>query len=220
VQPPEAPEGWQRLGGDAVRVALAGNANVLQLFAAAADGKLSAASLDAQGRWTELAPLELAEPSAPLASTFEGEVRVEIPSLDVSVTRALAFEVRFSADRSALEITRFDPIVTDPFDTPFGSNVSTVTWVGGGSGSFDPGTGRVELPVTLHFDQSLSIPFVNTDVDAKLPLSTAAQGGAAFDAQTGQLTLAASGQFTGSGANPLSGSAVRVVLAGRFEPRP
>ena len=214
--------GWRRVGGDVARVDLVRSARGIELFGVTPAGEVTVASLDDQRAWSAFTPLSIrdVEPARPLDSTFRGLVQVEIPSLDVSVQRDLSFDVRFSADRSRVEITTFAPIVTDPFDTPFGSNVSTVTWASGGSGTFDPSTGQVLLPVTLHFDQSLSIPFINTDVDAEFALSTAAEGGKAVDPETGQVTLAASSTFRGNGANPLRDAAVRVVLTGAFDPRP
>lgn len=216
--------GWHQVGGEVARVDLAEAASGIQFFGVTPSGGVTTSSLDAQREWSAFAPLALdappSETAQPLDTTFRGQVQVNIPSLDVSVTRDLSFDLRFSADRAQVQITTFAPIVTDPFDTPFGQNASTVTWVGGGQGTFDPSTGRVDVPVTLHFDQSLSIPFVNPDVDATFALSTAADGGAALDPESGQLALAAGSTFTGSGANPLRGAEVRVVLTGALDPKP
>jgi len=215
--------GWRQVGGSVARVDLVENADAIELFGVTPEGGVTTTSANAERAWSTFMPLELTEqtaPAQPLASTFRGQVQVEIPSLDVVVGRDLSFDVRFSADRTRVEITSFAPIVTDPFDTPFGSNVSTVTWASGGSGTYDPSSGHVNVPVTLHFDQSLSILFINTDVDATFALSTAAEGGSALDAETGQIVLAASSTFVGGGANPLRDASVRVVLTGALDPRP
>ena len=214
--------GWERVGGELVRVDLARSGDAVQLFGVTPDAGVTVASFGAAAEWSAFEPLRLVEPVVPqpLDSTLRGQVQLAIPSLDVAVERELSFDVRFSADRTRVDITAFAPIVTEAFDTPLGSNVTTVTWVGGGSGSYDASSGRLEIPVTLHFDQSLVFPLVNTDVDARLTLSTAAEGGAPLDPETGALTLAAQGTFTGSGANPLTGSAVRIVLPGTIDARP
>jgi hypothetical protein len=175
-------------------------------------------------------PTEPAEPAEPgttqpveaaaLDSAFGGQAAFQIPSLDVSVGRQLTLGLRFTPDRSQVVITSFAPIKTDSFSTPFGSTNSTVTLVGGGSGTYDASTGRIDIPVTLHFDQSISVPLIEADVDSSLVLSTAAAGGVALDPQSGQLALAADGTFTGSGVNPLAGSAIHLVIAGQISPAP
>ena len=89
-----------------------------------------------------------------------------------------------------------------------------MTLIGGGTGSFDAQSGRIEIPVTLHFDQSLNVPFVSADVDSSLALSTDGSGGMPLDRSSGTIALGASGTLTGSGLNPLAGADVVVVISG------
>jgi hypothetical protein len=174
-----------------------------------------------------LAVLWLASPASAddtepteLESTFDGRVLFEVASLGVSASRHIVIGLRFDADRSHVEISAFPAITTDPFDTPFGSSTSTITLIGGGSGSFDPVSGDMQIPVTLHFDQSLRIPFVNPDVDSSVVLSTASDGGAALASDSGDIALAATGSFSGKGLNPLDGVGVRFVISGALDPHP
>ncbi|HKU44933.1 MAG TPA: hypothetical protein VJR89_42530, partial [Polyangiales bacterium] len=73
----------------------------------------------------------------------------------------------------------------------------------------------------LQFDQSLDVPLIEEDVRADLALSTA-EPGAAYDPQSGELALAASGtlEAIGAGINPLDGFGVDVVITGALDPKP
>jgi hypothetical protein len=159
--------------------------------------------------------------ASPLQTAFRGKARVRIPEQDVDEDRSVELGIRFDVGRQRVKITSFPPITTDRFDTPFGSSTSTVTLTGGGEGTFDPGAGRLEIPVTLQFDQSLDVPLVNEDVRASFNLSTEGSG-AAYDRDSGNVTLAASSTFDGigGGINPLDGLDVDVEIAGTLDPKP
>lgn len=155
-----------------------------------------------------------------LDSTFDGRASFELPSLGISASRHIVIGLHFDADRTHVEISAFPTITTDPFNTPFGSSTSTITLIVGGSGTFDPASGDMEIPVTLHFDQSLRVPFINPDVDTSVVLSTAGEGGAALASDSGDVALAATGTFSGKGINPLDGVGVRFVISGALDPHP
>lgn len=72
----------------------------------------------------------------------------------------------------------------------------------------------------MHFEQSLVLPFLSTDVDTTLSLSTAAEGGMPLDPQSGALRLAGAGTLSGGGVNLLDGQAARLVISGSLDPVP
>ena len=50
----------------------------------------------------------------------------------------------------------FFPTIKVSFDTPLGTNTTTITRTGGGTGRYT--AGKIVMPITLHFDQSIDIP--------------------------------------------------------------
>lgn len=211
--------GWESLGGVASHVSLAVAGDQWTLFGVAPEGQITRATRGPDGIWSEWTDVPEAEP---LEARFDGDTLVEIPSQDVAESGELDLGVRFSVDRRRVVVVSFPPITTEPFDTPFGSTRSTVSLVGGGDGTFDPESGRMQLPLTLRFDQSLDVPLVNEDVTAQLPLSTEGPGGHALAADSGDIALGAAGTFEGigGGINPLDGLDVNVSIAGTLDPRP
>jgi hypothetical protein len=165
------------------------------------------------GRWREPA-----EDNLPLEATFIGAATMEIPSLDVTQTKALRIGVRFSADRKRVQVMSFPSFTTNAFDTPFGQSRTTVSLKSGGSGSFDPTTGRLSLPVTLHLDQSLDVPFVQEDADVVLTLTTDGTRGlpVAYGHDAVQLGLAADSRFSADGLSPLDHKPCKVTISGIF----
>jgi hypothetical protein len=96
-----------------------------------------------------------------------------------------------------------------------------VTLAAKSTGTFDSSSGRIAVPLTLKFDQSLDVPMVEEDGDVALDLSTDAEGGSALDWASGRIVLAADGKFTGRGAvNPLRNKACHVVISGVLDPMP
>jgi hypothetical protein len=95
-------------------------------------------------------------------------------------------------------VTSFPAIVVGPFPTPLGNNTTTITMTGGGTGSFDPATGALALPITLKFDHSL---FFAGDSDASCTLTTGASSSPA-------------GAFTGTGAPLVRPSGAITLVCG------
>ncbi|HKU37131.1 MAG TPA: hypothetical protein VJR89_03270, partial [Polyangiales bacterium] len=95
--------GWQALGGAAQRIDLA-----------ELDGELLLTALDASavtrarrandGSWSEW---QAAPELSPLDSTFRGTARVDIPEQDISEDRNIELGIRFSVDRTRVEISDF-----------------------------------------------------------------------------------------------------------------
>lgn len=198
---------WQQLSGTAEQLSASGTG----LFAQSA----GVSELQPNGaRWQAIAPQSL-----PLDATFVGVATMQIPSLKVTQSKQLRIGVRFSADRRRVKVTAFPAFTTHSFQTPFGKSQTTVSLKSGGSGTFDPETGKLELHVTLHLDQSLDVPLVQEDADVVLTLSTDGEGGRAIgqDGDLAQVGLAASSRFvTEGGLNPLNKKTCRVTIQGWF----
>jgi hypothetical protein len=170
---------------------------------------------------TEWSDWEKMDRLSPLDVTFAGEATMSIPEFNVTESRNVSLGIRFGVDRSRLEITSFPAIETKRFDTPLGKSRSTVSLAAGSSGTFDARSGRVAVPLTLKFDQSLDVPLVEEDADVALDLSTDSEGGAALDWASGRIALAADGKFNGRGSvNPLRNKACHIVIAGALDPLP
>jgi hypothetical protein len=201
---------WEALPGSAQRIAAAGGGAGHRLFAL---GR-GVSELDpASGELRTLAIDNL-----PLEATFVGMATMEIPSLDVTQRKHVRIGVRFSADRKRVRVTSFPAFTTLAFDTPFGKSQTTVSLKSGGSGTFDPETGKLDLQLTLHLDQSLDVPFVQEDADVALALSSDGERGVPIGRGAGQaqVQLAASSRFVAAGLSPLDHKTCHVTIAGGF----
>lgn len=209
---------WQNLGGYGTRIDTVAVNGSVAVLTVASDASVSRSNLGEDGTWSDWSSVVEA---SPLQTTFRGKARVQIPDQDVDEDRSIDLGIRFDVARQRVKITSFPSITTDKFDTPFGSSTSTVTLTGGGDGTFDPGSGNMEIPVSLKFDQSLDVPLISEDVRANFTLSTDARG-AAYDRDTGDITLAASSTLDGigGGVNPLDGLRVDIEIAGTLDPKP
>jgi hypothetical protein len=211
---------WESRGGEATRLSVSQSKQAgFELFVLGPDNAISRQAQTQPfvvwGEWKKV------NEASPLDTTFAGLATMGIPEFKVSESRDVSLGIRFSVDRRDVQITSFPPIETKSFNTPFGSSKSTVTLIGGGSGTFDPNSGQIAIPITLHFDQSLDVPMVQEDADVSLELKTDAEGGSPLDRASGRITLAANAQFHGSGGvNPLRNKACSVVISGALDPLP
>jgi len=92
---------------------------------------------------------------------------------------------------------------------------ATVTQTGGGNGTFDPGTGAVELGIDLDAD-------IHPDPAGSLTLAIklgTAHGGKAMDGQ-GKVKLVGSTEAKGHGAGTPDEVEVTMILDGRITPHP
>jgi hypothetical protein len=107
-------------------------------------------------------------------------------------------------------------IIKFTFPTPLGTNTMTITKARGGTGSY--GAGRIVLPITLRFDQSID-PGFEVDSMLDLVLSTDPPGSAITPGPNGAVTLVGSGVFTGG---VLAASSATIVIVGdsTVAPRP
>ena len=200
---------WERLPGSATRVS-------------AIDSAPGAHSVFALGeRVMELAPgaqvwREL-EMRLPLEITFYGVATLVIPSAQVTQQRAVAIGVRFSRDHQRLRVTSFPAFTTASFDTPLGKSTTTVSLTSGGEGTFDPQTGRLQLQVTLHFDQSLDLPLLQEDADLNLTLTSDQAKPLSQGEMFAEVGVTAQSRFTAPGGfNPLAGKPCQISISGYF----
>jgi hypothetical protein len=211
---------WESWGSVSTRLSVAeAKPGVTELFVLGNDDAVWRKARSGPGAaWSDW---EKIDRLGPLDATFAGEATMSIPELHVSQSRNVSLGIRFSIDRTQVEITSFPPIQTNQFDTPMGKSRSTVTLASGSTGTFDVGSGRVAVPLTLKFDQSLDVPMVEEDGNVALDLRTDAEGGSPLDWASGHIVLAADGKFTGRGTvNPLRNKACHVVISGVLDPLP
>jgi hypothetical protein len=154
-------------------------------------------------------------PPPPLAATFTGTATITTTNSSAPgpFTAAVQLGLLFDGNRTSVLITSFPPIATQPFSTPFGNNVTTVTKTGGGLGSY--ANGSIVMPLTLHFDQSLDLPFFEEDSDLSLGVSTNPPGSPV--AANGGVTLAGSGVFQ---RGFLGGATGTLSISGTISPAP
>jgi hypothetical protein len=104
----------------------------------------------------------------------------------------LRFRLLITGDKTVITIVLFPEIKTT-FSTPVGDNTTTITLIGGGTGSY--AAGAINLPITLHFDQS---HFLAGDSDISLNLSTDPPKGSPVTPEPfGNVRLFGSGEFIG-----------------------
>jgi hypothetical protein len=147
--------------------------------------------------------------AGPLTSTYTGnaEMRVTEPHVTEPIHSDVTLTIGFTECRGTIRITEF-PTITHTFPTDLGNDTATVTMTAGGTGRFTLSNGRVEIPITLGFRNSLGV-FGNST----LPLTLTGT----VDERTGAATLRGTGTFTGGALGTYQGS---IVVTGTFSPGP
>ncbi len=139
------------------------------------------------------------------------------------ITKEVSIQLWFDEDRTKIMIHDMSPIKTDPFDTPLGKNVTTVTLINQAAGTFDPAYGTIRIPVRLLIDHSIDIPIYKEDSTLEIVLSTESVTSPLGNAEgsrlneTGQVTLVGASQFN---AGILNGYWGVVVITGVISPHP
>lgn len=110
-------------------------------------------------------------------------------------------------------INNFPAIKVGPFDTPIGSNTTTVTLVNSGCGAADPKTGKLSVTLNLHFHESLKLA---ADSDLTITVSTENAGGSRLNS-AGKITLVGDGTFNGG---HLNADSCHLVVKGTLLPLP
>lgn len=200
---------WKQLPGSATRLAAPDHVSGAQpVFALGT--RLT--ELDPQTqRWQTL------NDKLPLELTFYGVATVALPALNIVQKQALQIGVRFSTDHRRVTVIDFPQFTTKPFKTPFGTNRTTVSLASARPGTFDPETGRVELQVTLHLDQSLDVPFIEEDTDVTLTLTTDGAKPLSQGRLFAETELVGTGPLVArNGMSPLAGMQCQVTATGYF----
>jgi hypothetical protein len=163
---------------------------------------------------------------AELAATFSGTATLQIADDRFPGPHVvpLAFSPVFSADRKAVDLGPFPPSSVGPMDTPLGSNTITISKKAGGAGSFDSGSGAMQMPLTLRVDHSLpgllvgdsDLPLVLTTDAATSPAGAFVLTGSPVS-PTGVVTLVAASAFKGG---YLGGTDCAVSITGTLLPSP
>jgi hypothetical protein len=136
----------------------------------------------------------------PSTATFSGDAVLTTdivltdpadPSARGPFHKHLDLTLQFAECGRAVRVGSFTPFDTDPFQANGVEDVINVSSVGTGVGTFDPATGRLDLPVRLHFaDRALQIP----SSEVSLAMSTATMRGTAWSGG-GRAALVGTGQF-------------------------
>lgn len=166
----------------------------------------------------ELAPSEL-------TSTFTGSATVRTTDSNASgpFDVDLNIDLRFSRDRCHITITRFPSLKLKTKDLPVIGRINvTVTQTGGGSGSFHPVSGTMNIPITLHFHYDTALL---SDDDATFSLTTgrSVSRSAAFDITGSPLTAGGNVTLTGTTRfrnGYLSGKEGSLLITATISPRP
>ena len=112
---------------------------------------------------------------------------------------SLAFRLDVGGDPARINIETF-PALGAAFDTPLGPGTTTITLIGGGTGTYD--AGKISLPITLHFASTIETPVgdVTNSSDLSMVLSTDPPEGSPVTPPPGpfgKVTLFGSGTFVG-----------------------
>jgi len=160
--------------------------------------------------------------AAPLDAVFEGPCRLHIEEVAASPLREgyeLRCQVRFSAGRDSLSITKFEDLTTPPYQADLGparvTNETTVRLKSSETGRLTR-DGHVSIPVVLRFDHSVDAPFYEEDSDLPLTLSSKSRGGEPIDPR-GRAVLVGEGRFEGG---VLDGKRCVVTYEGRLSAMP
>jgi hypothetical protein len=156
-----------------------------------------------------------------LRTTLKGRVRLTTSAAGEAAgpfTENVKLSVTFNAQRTSIDVSAFPQIESDPMDTPLGENVTTVTAFPE-RGRFRKSTGRIVIPVTLFFDQSVEVPFeVDSTLDVELETGNVGSlDGRPLDRDTRELRLVGAGRFKDG---CLDGETGEVVLDGKLKDLP
>lgn len=152
-------------------------------------------------------------PQSLKAARFEDTARLSTTFEHAPGPFRVTLEIGLLFDGSGtVTITDFPVVRTERFDTPVGSNFTTITRSGGGVGDY--GDGAIVLPITLRFSHSNR--FLSPS-ELSLVLSTHESPGAPVDPGPifGDVALAGSGRFNGG---VLGGERADLALFGTIKP--
>ena len=158
----------------------------------------------------------LPPPPPPLAAQLVGTAAVTITNPSVPATPFSApavWDLLFDGSGTRVTIAGFPPMTSPPFGTPLGVSTTTISLQSGGSGV--RAAGAMTFSLTLMFDHSIDVFFVEEDSTLPVVLGTAAPG-SPIDGN-GAVTLVGSGTFQGGF---LNGSPADLRVDGVVSPLP
>jgi hypothetical protein len=136
-------------------------------------------------------------------------------------TEQVKIELSFFHEREKVHVTDFPAIVTKPFDTPLGKNVTTITNLEGSNpGTSNPNNGALSIICNLKFDHKVDVPIIEEDSTLNITLTTGKVGsmqGSPINQVNGAVKLVGSGTFEGG---YLDGKVGRMVISGKINPIP
>lgn len=158
-----------------------------------------------------------------VTATFSGEatVRTEYLFAPGPYSREFSYDATFSADRTTVSLVPF-PVIEIDTD----SVAATITLTEGGEGSFDPATGVLRVPMTLHFEVKFDPEAAPEATDVEITLSTGeaaspsgalAVAGSPLNATTGEIAVVGASAFKGGF---LDGTGCSIAFVGQFSPVP
>lgn len=153
-----------------------------------------------------------------LVAQFVGTAEVSIPDVSPqAISSPISIDLLFDGYRTWFKIATFPPIMSSPFPTPLGSNVTTITLLTGGSGPYNSTSGEATIVANFLFDHSIEHPLPGYVEDSTLPvvLSTSPPGKPVDTA--GEVGLAGGGTFNGGFLNGISAS---LKIVGKITPHP
>ena len=136
------------------------------------------------------------------------------PTAPGPYSEPIELDVVLNGARTEIAITSFFAIKVG-FDTPLGFNVATLTRTSGGTGSYS--AGAIVLPLGLHLDNSIDVPFFEEDSDLSVELTTSPPGSPVTPEPFGHVRLVGSGTFQGG---YLGGSTADLTVDGTLSPPP
>jgi hypothetical protein len=136
-------------------------------------------------------------------------------------TEQVKIELFFFKAREKVQTSDFPAIVTKPFDTPLGKNVTTITKdLVSGFGTSNPNNGKLSIFFTLKFDHKVDLKGYEEDSTLNIELTTGKVGsmqGSPINQANGAVRLVGSGTFKGG---YLGGKVGHMVISGKINPIP
>jgi len=151
-----------------------------------------------------------------LLATLTGNARLTTTNSNAPgpYNRSTTIGLKFlKFEHKTVEVSSF-PSISVTFNTPAGSNTTTISLVSVGSTSVNPTNGRMTISLTLRFAQSL---MDGQDSDLFIELSTENSGGSRINRSNRQVTLAGTGTFDGGFLND---SDCTLVISGTLSALP
>jgi hypothetical protein len=158
-----------------------------------------------------------------ITATLSGTVTLTTTDDQASgpFTEQVKIKLYFFDARTKVQTSDFPAIVTKPFDTPLGKNITTITKdLVSGHGTSNPSNGNLSIFIALKFDHKVDFPGYEEDSTLNIVLTTGKVGsmqGSPINQANGALKLVGSGTFKDG---YLGGKVANMVISGKINPIP